>query len=102
MTHNKQNQSLMIDSDKKKKYHQLKHLNSQHYRALRLMHQGLNNVEIAEAMDRSTKTIESYTSYIYDILGQDNRVKAVLFYERFLVDYMKYGNTIGFEPLSWL
>jgi len=51
-------------------------------KTLKLLHQGLVNTEIAKELDRSVKTVEAYTSNLYDVLGVKNRVMAALFYER--------------------
>jgi len=61
----------------------LNKLNVMQEKTLILLHSGKVNTEIAEILYRSTKTVESYTSEIYDILGVRNRVMAALFYERY-------------------
>lgn len=64
---------------------QLKMLNTMQHKTLVMMHKGLYNIEIAEALNRTTKTVEGYVSAVYAILGVRNRVLAALFYERSLL-----------------
>ena len=92
----------IISKAKTRKYACLKDLNSNQFITLRLLHTGETNVEIAQQLERTTKTIESYTSAIYEILNVKNRVLAALFYEQFLVDFNKYDLSMDFDPRYWL
>jgi len=61
---------------------QILSLDTMQMKTLVLLHKGNTNSEIATKLKRTTKTIEAYTSAIYDVLNVKNRVQAALYYER--------------------
>ena len=63
---------------------QLAQLGTMQMKTLIYLHSGMVNIEIANDLERSTKTVEAYTSAIYDVLNVRNRVQAALLYERSL------------------
>jgi len=63
---------------------QLQKLGVMQMKTLKLLHAGKVNTEIAKELNRCTKSIESYTSAIYDTLGVRNRVGAAVLYERYI------------------
>lgn len=67
-------------------------LTSREFQVLRLMHQGCDNQSIADALALSKDTIRRYVTIIYQKLGVQNRVEAILSLD--LCDLSLYSGTV--------